>query len=442
MASPRRREYTVGLEQDPHARAARTVQSAKFSEIVAGVVGDRGAEVRGEIHRQCIACHDPQGPATAKRRQSTAAQPLGFACESCHGAAEHWLSAHYERDITREQLHELGMVDTKNLLARARQCASCHVGDAERDMNHDMIAAGHPPLRFELSAYHDLIARKHWTDAERMHTPEFKAQLWAAGQVAGADATLALLESRAARAAEPNTATHGRAPWPELAEFDCFACHQQLRPRRGSNHVALKAEVGLPGWQPWNLALAEPLVGGEKLTALRKNLGESLFADPETTQRLAAAARRELREHPLAAALCANEPSAYGADELMGLLRTRIRPTQSWASSGQQLLALQAAYLAWRDQRRMLMPSVQLVSSAPQARLPQVLDSRDERLQGRLMQLHAALRFGSPDFEWPAFDWQGLPPLANPPDWGDSAAVAREMTILVEELHGRLAEGR
>jgi hypothetical protein len=443
--SPRGSEYAVWLEHDPHARAARTIQSEKFEKILDGVVGNRDAEVRRETYLRCAACHDPQGYAAAPKGTRPVSYRAGFTCESCHGAAEHWLAAHYERDITREQLRELGLVDTKNLLARARQCASCHVGDAERDMNHDMIAAGHPPLRFELSAYHDLIPHKHWSDAERMDTPQFKTQLWAAGQVAAADATLALLESRAHRAAtngraDDIAATSGRAPWPEFAEYDCFACHQRLRPIKGSNQVPLIAAPGIPGWQPWNLALAEPLVGGEKLAALRKTLGESMFADPATTKLLAADARCELHQHPLARALSDENAGACDASELTLLVKGRVRPDQPWAASGQQLLALQAAYLAWRDQRRMLMPGVQLVSRAPQTRLPQVLDPRDEQMQQRLKQLNSALRFGSPDFEWPALDWQGLPPLADPPELADSAAVARELAALAEALHGRRAD--
>ena len=80
-------------------------------------------------------------------------------CETCHGGARRWLSEHYQHDVGRDELASLGMIDTKNLLVRARVCAACHVGSAENDMNHDMIAAGHPPLHFELASYEALIKR-------------------------------------------------------------------------------------------------------------------------------------------------------------------------------------------------------------------------------------------------------------------------------------------
>jgi hypothetical protein len=465
--SPRGREFAVWLAHDPHARAAQTIQSPRFREILDGVIGEQGAEFRREMELRCAVCHDPVGFEAAKHGVERSKHAVGFTCESCHGAAEHWIAAHYERDITRERLSELGMVDTKNLLARGRQCASCHVGDGECDMNHDMIAAGHPPLRFELSAYHDLIRRKHWTDAERTAMPYFKAQLWVAGQVAVTDATLALLESRAHIAATSGrsdniAATSGRALWPEFSEYDCFACHQRLRtvkaPTSGrsdlksgmarASDVSLRSEIaGIPGWQPWNLALAQPLVGGEHLAGLRKHLGISLFVDPSETKTLAAEARRQLHEHPLVAAQCAGEPNAFAAQQIIALVQSQAKPSQSWASSGQQLLALQAAYLAWRDaylaerdEHRMLMPPVRTVSHVPGSRFPVAIDESDERMQRQMARLGSALRFGSADFEWPALDWKGLAPLEQPPELADAAAVARQLDALAESLHQRLMD--
>jgi hypothetical protein len=242
--------------------------------------------------------------------------------------------------------------------------------------------------------------------------------------------------------------------WPELAEYDCFACHQRLRPIKapisgrgdrtaglpGASSVPLRTNSpGIPGWQAWNLALAEPLAGGEQLAALRQSLGQSLFADPEKTKRLAEGARRELHAHPLSQALRGSSGGAFSASELTALVEHRAGPEQSWAESGQQLLALQAAYLAWRDRVRVLRPSVQLVSSSARTRLPLALDVPDEQILSRLSKLASAVKFGSPEFEWPAYDWQGRSPLDSPPALTTSAAVAEELAALAEDLHGRLA---
>src|SRR5207248_11256902 len=136
---------------------------------------------------------------------------------------------------------------------RPRLCSACHIGSAEQDMNHDMIAAGHPPLRFELAAYEALLQPKHWNDGlRRLAEPDYEVQLWAAGRMAAAEATLALTESRAKRASAD-------APWPELAEYNCFACHQSLRPEAGklTDAASLDRPRSVPLWQTWNLAFAE-----------------------------------------------------------------------------------------------------------------------------------------------------------------------------------------
>ena len=66
-----------------------------------------------------------------------------------------------------DKYDRFGFMDTKNLVSRIEQCAGCHIGqDARgglplRDVNHDLIAAGHPRLNFEFAAYHE-NQPKHW----------------------------------------------------------------------------------------------------------------------------------------------------------------------------------------------------------------------------------------------------------------------------------------
>src|SRR5262245_3573174 len=257
-------------DADPHALAAQHMMEPRFQDVLRRVSQRAdGSKVEGTIER-CAKCHDPLGLAEGNSNSSAVTPALsqwerkgmhGIGCESCHGAAGRWIEVHYERDVDREQLKQLGMIDTKNLLLRARQCTACHVGSADQDMNHDMIAAGHPPLRFELGSYEALIPRKHWDDQpRRMAEPEFEVQLWSAGRVAAAEAALALTESRARKAAAggQGTGDGGRGTWPELAESDCFACHQPLRAQNGRLPLAkgITALHGVPPWQTWNLALA------------------------------------------------------------------------------------------------------------------------------------------------------------------------------------------
>jgi hypothetical protein len=105
---------------------------------------------------------------------------------------------------------------------RAETCAGCHVGAPGRDVSHDLIAAGHPRLNFDYATYLRALP-PHWAEKDRDVSPpalrpaadEFRH--WLVGRAAAAAAGYRLLADRA---------RHG--PWPELAAFDCYACHHGL----------------------------------------------------------------------------------------------------------------------------------------------------------------------------------------------------------------------
>jgi hypothetical protein len=148
----------------------------------------------------------------------------------------------------QEKYDEYGLWPTKNLAFRARLCAGCHVGDAEtgKEVNHDLYAAGHPRLNFEFSAYHAQYP-KHWdVRDDRARYPGFEARVWALGQATCARASLAILKRRADSAAKGGK---DAAPWPEFAEYDCFACHKNLRPDSPRQRAGFGDR--LPGSLPW-----------------------------------------------------------------------------------------------------------------------------------------------------------------------------------------------
>jgi hypothetical protein len=132
------------------------------------------------------------------------------------------------------------MRPTKDLYARMQACLECHVGNSDREVNHDLIAAGHPRLNFEYSAFLANVP-KHWNEQnDKSRYPDLEARAWVLGQLGSARAALELLAHRARL---------DTAPWPEFAEYDCFACHHELREpswrqERGYNGL-------LPGSFPW-----------------------------------------------------------------------------------------------------------------------------------------------------------------------------------------------
>ena len=101
-------------------------------------------------------------------------------------------------------------------------------------MNHDLIAAGHPRLTFEYTAYHELLPRhwrdkaseaEPWEDKSKKFGPDFEAKAWLIGQATTAKAATELTAARARLAGQ---AAHS---WPEFTDYGCFACHHDLKPK-------------------------------------------------------------------------------------------------------------------------------------------------------------------------------------------------------------------
>jgi len=118
-------------------------------------------------------------------------------------------------------------------------------------MNHEIIAAGHPTLYFDMAVYHEAYP-KHWREHKSSET-NFRSQLWLAGKIAMADSELELIASRANKSLSVST-------WPELSNYQCNRCHVSLQgiplPNRNSNEDTLKGRAPV---RNWNLAGLELL---------------------------------------------------------------------------------------------------------------------------------------------------------------------------------------
>lgn len=148
-------EYQLWLERDPHARSWRTISSQQSVEMMQKLKIMDGHQIIDQAgFDNCLACHN-----TTKRfdePRSHVQRQEGVGCAACHGPEQLWARTHYQWGFDALAATDVGFVPNGDLLARARMCASCHVGDQDRDMNHDLIAAGHPPLRYELATYHEI----------------------------------------------------------------------------------------------------------------------------------------------------------------------------------------------------------------------------------------------------------------------------------------------
>lgn len=247
-ADPRRWacSATVWLTGDPHAKAYAALEGERAGRIMAGL--HRPGKATEES--RCLACHtNPALAADVGDDRPGGLRSEGVSCEGCHGSAGGWLHEHttWTAAARPAGYDRTGMTKLYDLGERAVACAGCHVGAPAdpgrgypvRDMNHDMIAAGHPRLNFDFADYQRGLP-PHWSEHDRATDtpagPEFEVRAWLVGRVAHAEAACRLLEDRARRA------ERDEAPWPEFAEWNCASCHHAI-------NGSFPRTAGTPTWQ-------------------------------------------------------------------------------------------------------------------------------------------------------------------------------------------------
>jgi hypothetical protein len=353
--------YTTWLRHDPHSRAYAVLlddRSVKMAEKLKATLDDKPAH-RAKL---CLSCHATAEP----KRAEVAPATDGISCEACHGPAEVWRDKHLSPGW--RALAHLPIVkdaDGMNNLAlptaRAKLCVGCHVGDRSRgmDMNHDLIAAGHPRLNFEFSTY--LAAYpKHWK--EKGNPAEREAKSWAIGQVVTADAALKLLAARALDS-ESDRVSKPPAIWPEFSEYECFACHHQLanpgrRPRPG-------LAPGRFPWQSWPFSMLDGLARdrpGVDLGFVKGIEDEMGRADPDPKK---VAALVDQGKAGLGELLKTLEKEALDPPRVAALMNDLARPAsapapvEGWDRAVQRHLALQAMVRASRASGLAIPPAVE-----------------------------------------------------------------------------------
>lgn len=235
-----RHEYSAWNFSDPHTRSYQVL----FSDLSQSIAEKMKLGRPASEEPRCLACH-------AEKSKEYGKPPFGsVGCESCHGLAWQWLDPHTAGKGWRDRFPEAAksLLDVDDLAKTARSCVGCHIGAPPangiglRDMNHDMIAAGHPRLNFEFAGYLAQLP-PHWNAAAHPRDADFYARAWAVGQAVSAEAALKLLEYRASQ-----------PTWPELAEFACYACHHNLNGWRKELH----SKGDLP-WGSWYFAALKPI---------------------------------------------------------------------------------------------------------------------------------------------------------------------------------------
>lgn len=238
---------------DPHAKAGLTLSSQWSRQIVLALdpeSKDSHDRFQQVLRSRCNSCHSPidakgvmlgdvmssglsmESEAGVKSHQEHGL--AGVSCEACHGPASDWVQSHLREDWSVSD----SMRETRNFVQRIEGCVRCHVGSRRadglvRDMNHDMIAAGHPALRFDGWSALTRLPRHAPEDRERDGLPnladESDLRRFLAAQAIAIRTAIQLSADR--RIDSKSTAADALSTdsvWPELADFDCFACHHNL----------------------------------------------------------------------------------------------------------------------------------------------------------------------------------------------------------------------
>src|SRR5277367_5887382 len=231
-------EYSTWIVQDRHSRAY-TVLTQPLAQRMAKIlkIGDPTKA------QKCLVCHALSVPADQRGTQFDIAE--GVSCESCHGPAEKWLGPHVEANAKHSDMVKLGLVDNKDLAIRSEKCLTCHLGAPGLEVDHEMLAAAHRDLTFELDSFSS-IEPPHWVEKapdskEPINDKLFGVRIWSIGQATQLEESMTRL------------ARHARGTnWPEYTEMDCFTCHHSLTKPEDSWRQQEGYGTRRPGNPPYN----------------------------------------------------------------------------------------------------------------------------------------------------------------------------------------------
>jgi hypothetical protein len=340
----RQNEYSIWAAQDKHGHAYTVLSnpvSLRMGKILKLSTSPNQAD-------KCRACHTLNVPDNL--RAQTFQGDEGVSCENCHGPAVGWLGPHTTRGWTREQSIKLGQYPTVDLLARSERCMGCHVGTAEKRVDHEMIAAGHPDLTFELDTFSAIMPR-HWRFPSE-NDPWAGVQEWGIGQAVQLREAL----NRLSRSAASRS-------WPAFAELDCFSCHHNLTSPQDSWRQASGYPGRSPGTPAWNASryvvfrhLVEQVNadGGRKLDTELEKVSTLVGSGADREQIAAAAKQASILTDQIAQQLRSQQYNRDLSARVMQAIAADGTPIaeQGERSAEQAAMALDAISLAYQKNEK------------------------------------------------------------------------------------------
>lgn len=267
-------EFITWHRQDKHAKAYQVLLEPRSERIARNLGLDKASAAP-----LCLSCHATNAPVAQRGKRFNIAD--GVTCESCHGPASRWLGVHVTGEASRSDNLALGMYPTEEPRARATLCLSCHLGTSDNFATHRLLGAGHPRIGFELDTFTRIQPAHYRADNDYRERKQVASsmQVWASGQLAAASRLLELFAS---------DKFAGSGPFPELAFFDCHACHHPFtKPRwEARADVPGGGQPGVPRINDGNLLMVLALARHtEPALATRLEAGIRQLHEAGTTSR-------------------------------------------------------------------------------------------------------------------------------------------------------------
>lgn len=223
--------YTRFTSEDPHRWAFLLLYTQPSLDIYRRMTNQPQAKLEDEayfafLQQKCVGCHATP-PADATQPIQPESYAAGVSCESCHGPASSWQFTHFDKKTKRPpEIRNLA-----DLSVRATACTECHIGpqtssDYTYDVNHDLIASGHPRLTFEFEAQLANLPA-HWSASKDVKS-HFEA--WRTGELA---------------AAAQQDKLHASRDEHEFASYRCFDCHHGMTPTPATVRLSVPPRTGI-----------------------------------------------------------------------------------------------------------------------------------------------------------------------------------------------------
>lgn len=256
------KEFDIWSSKDRHNNSLRRLKEdhkarCDAMDAILQWKDKSGKPVKVTEDARCLSCHAIDVPPEQKagnNASNTFDPNEGVTCTACHGAVErgpnikNWVTAHIAgaqdetswRTLSMKDKTATGFVNLRDPVVRSKVCLSCHVGNAAENkvITHEMYAAGHPPLpSIEVATFSEQEPRHYRLGREQNNDVARKYVGYEAGELeetklALIAAVMNLRENMSLTASLVDKSSDydkDAKSWPEIARFDCAACHHELK---------------------------------------------------------------------------------------------------------------------------------------------------------------------------------------------------------------------